>query len=147
MPPNCLTLLKLVWHPDDVDDGKVKPTAFRRDDLSGEVGKHVSVDRNDLACRLVMEQTAAGQKAKANGTTVVRDLVYIGRLPCGEVRSILYDKAVALRVVSHPIDGNHAHCGIENISGKNNRAFFLEVRTKLAGLASPPVTLDEAYPA
>ena len=58
-----MSLLKLVWHPDDVDDLKnlVKPTAFRREDLSGHNGAHVSVDRSDLAERRCMETLAASQ--------------------------------------------------------------------------------------
>lgn len=145
MPPNSVLLYKLLWHPDDIEDGTIKPTAFRSSDLSGDPDAHVSVDRGDCASRDCMERTAASQAAKANGLTIHRLAASIGRMPCGEVRSIEYDGQKAVEVQAFPLDDNRAHCGICNISGTKSRSYLNEVRGKLARLATPAVTFDEAY--
>jgi len=145
VPPDHVTLLKLVWHPDDIEGSQVKPTAFRSKELSGRPEDHVSVDRSDLAVRECMVATAANQQTKVDGQTVMRESAYVGRLHCGSVRLIFFKGAPALRVIPIPIQGNHAHCGIQNIAAEKGRSYLLEVRGKLAMLASPPVTFDEAY--
>lgn len=144
MPPSDVMLLKLVWHPGDISDegDRVLPTAFSKTDLSGKPDDHVSVDRSDIAKRFCMEAVAAGQKANPN---VVREDALIGRIHCGSVRSISYLDALALGVISAPIAGNDAHCGIQNITTAKGRGYLDEVRGKLAKLASPPITFDEAY--
>ena len=147
-----MRLLKLVWHPDDVDGTQVKPTAFRKDDLDGSPGAHVSVDRHDKAERSTMETTASNQKAKANGGSVKRHEAMIGPMHCVDVRAITLDEdgSKPLQVVPRPIDGNSAHCGIVNVSGRDvysrsSRSFLDEIRAKLAAIASPAATFDEAY--
>lgn len=145
MPPDHVTLFKLVWHPDDIDGDHVKPTAFKSSDLSGKHEDHVSVDRGDLAVRECMEAIAASQRANADGISYIRADAYIGRLNCGATRAIVYKNAPALRVIPVPLPGNDAHCGIQNIAAEKGRSYMLEVRGKLAMLASPPVRIDEAY--
>lgn len=146
MPPDEVTLLKLVWHPEDLDGNQVKPTAFSSRDLSGQPGDHVSVDRGDMATKASMEAVAAKQYANINnGVTVFREIAHIGRLPCGQVRAIDFQGAAALAVDAIPIDGNDAHCGISNRTKQKSRSYLAEVRGKLARLASPPILLDAAY--
>jgi len=145
LPPNEVILFKLIWHPDNIADGQILPTAFRSDDLSGDPNAHVSVDRNDMAVRTTMEAIALSQASKANGENIHREKALIGRLLCSAVRAITFDGSGALAVVPKPIDGNDAHCGIVNITPQKGRAYMAEVRGKLARLASPPVTFDDAY--
>lgn len=146
MPPDTVHLLKLIWHPDHFQDGEIQPTAFSSTDLSGRPGDFVSVDRSDLAKREVMEALAARQAAKANGREFKRETALVGSLYCGAVRGIVFDGRQALRVVEDKLPENEAHCGIENISGTRGRGYMLEVRNKLAALASPALTFDQAYP-
>ena len=154
--PEGVKLLKLIWHPVDLRGDQVLPTAFRKDDLCGSPDAHVSVDRSDLAERASMEtvareQHARGRDALANGRDLGREDARIGEMLCGEVRQQLIDGAVTFDVVPKPIVGNDAHCGIQNVSGyrepksKRNRAFFDEAKSKLAKLASPAISFDEAY--
>lgn len=154
--PEGVKLLKLIWHPVDLEGDKVLPTAFRKEDLCGSPDAHVSVDRGDMAERVSMEavsreQYARGQEALANGRDLGRENAKIGEMVCGEVKRQLIDGVVTFDVRPRPITGNDAHCGIENISGfrepksKKNRAFFDEAKSKLAKLASPAISFDEAY--
>lgn len=124
---------------------QVKPTAFSSRDLSGEPDAHVSVDRHDLAVRSTMEETATRQRSKANGIDLFRELALIGRLPCGSVREIEFEGISALEVIPVPVPGNDAHCGIRNSTSNRRKSFLAEVRGKLARLASPPVSFDDAY--
>lgn len=147
MPPNQVNLLKLVWHPDDVDDVKntVKPTAFRRDDLSGQNGAHVSVDRSDLALRHCMQAVAANQAMKANGKNILRELAKIGRLSCEAVRKSEHEGTKLFSVSPFWVDGNPAHCGIQSNIEAPGRATLDLMRGRLAQLASPPAEFDDAY--
>jgi hypothetical protein len=142
-----VTLLKLVWHPDDVDDAQnlVKPTAFRREDLSGQNGAHVSVDRSDLAERHCMETLAANQALKANGKNILREQAKIGRLSCEAVRTSDHEGTKLFSVSPFWIEGNPAHCGIQSNIEAPGRATLDQMRGRLAQLASPPAHFDEAY--
>lgn len=149
MLPDDLDLYKLVWSPDDLEGNQVLPSAFRKDDLSGP-GHHVSCDRVDMAKRSVMEGIAAGQKANADGIRYIRTLELITTLSCGELRSCTVMSKRAFEVVSDPIEGNNAHCGIRairaaNVKAKSERAYVEEMRAKLASLSRRPRTFDEAY--
>lgn len=147
MVPDTVYLFKLVWHPDNLDGANVLPTAFRKDDLSGLLGKHVSVDRSDLSERATMEALASRQAAKANGRDIVRAAPLIGRLVCFEVRQISVGGVCPLAVDPEPIPGNPAHCGIRNTinAARPDAGLLLELRTKLAIIASPAVTFEVAY--
>jgi hypothetical protein len=146
LPPNHVSLLKLIWHPDDIEGERVKPTAFRRDDLSAAPNAHVSVDRADLAERKVMEKVAAQQAKNANGKTVKRDYAKIGIMNCGVVRSSEYLGERLFSVSPFPIDGNVAHCGIQSAIRAPKKSDVDLMRMTLAELASPPNEFDEAYP-
>lgn len=145
MPPDLVLLLKLVWHPDNLEGMQVMPTAFRSQDLNGTEGAHVSVDRQDLAVRATMEALAARQAENADGVNHIRKAAFIGRMACGDVRSLRADGLCPLQVAPVPIEGNAAHCGIFNTTGIKRRSFVDEIRGKLAVLASPAVGFDEAY--
>jgi hypothetical protein len=147
LPPDHVLLLKLLWHPDDFEDGKIKPTAFKSIELSGEPGKFVSVDRDDLAKRETMEKLAADQAAKVNPekNNLVRAEPAIGKLHCLAVRELRFKDKPAVSVSPYPEAWNDAHCGMDNVSGHKSNSYLLEIRTKLAQLASPALTLDEAY--
>ena len=147
MPPNEVTLLKLIWHPDDVDDtGEfVKPTAFRKEDLTGQNGSHVSVDRCDLADRQCMETLATKQAEKANGQNIIREQAKIGRISCEAVRNSEHESAKLFSVTPFEVPGNPAHCGIYSNIQAPKRATLDQMRGRLAQLASPPAHFDEAY--
>lgn len=144
-PPSEVGLLKLIWHPDDVIGDQVKPTAFTSRDLSGKHDDHVSVDREDLASRAVMEATAERQAAKADGVNFHRELALVSKLPCGEVRAVTFEEKLVLNVEPRILPDNEAHCGIINVSGVCSRSFLNEVRGKLALLATPACAFDEVY--
>lgn len=144
-PPDEVELLKLVWHPDDLEGNLVKPTAFTSRDLSGAAGAHVSVDRRDIARREVMERTADRQAGNADGVNHKREKALIAVLSCAAVRSVTYQDKPALAVTPQPIPDNDAHCGISNISGVSGRGYLNEVRGKLAVLASPAQTMTDVY--
>ena len=148
MPPNEVTLLKLIWHPDHVDDTGVyvKPTAFRKEDLTGQNGSHVSVDRSDLAERQCMEALATKQAEKANGQEIIREQAKIGRLSCDAVRNSEHEGIKLFSVSPVFEEGNPAHCGIHSNIQAPKRAILDQMRGRLAKLASPPVNFDEAYP-
>lgn len=150
MPPDQIILLKLIWDPYDYDGHQIKPTAFRRQDLSGAIEAHVSADHKDLASRQCMEELARDQQEKAAGRPDLgRDNALIGMLECGAVRAALVNvdgqEVRAFDVLPGPIDGNVAHCGIINLTGHAGRASVDRMRTKLARLASPAATFDVAY--
>lgn len=141
-----MTLFKLVWHPDNLnEDGQVTPSAFRSDDLSGKQESHSSVDRADIAKREVMERVAEGQAAKADGEKIMRKLALIGTLNCGSIRMLRIGEGHPLQVSSFPLPENDAHCGIHNVSGQKGRGFITELRTKLAAMTGMPMTFDQAY--
>jgi len=141
-------LLKLVWHPDDVDVelNVVKPSAFRRDDLTGQHGSFVSVDRSDMAERACMEDLATAQAKKANGTDLIRELAKIGRLCCADVRSSEDHGRKLFSVSSFPRELNRAHCGIHSNSVIPKKGSAMDqLRNELVKLTSPPVGFDEVY--
>ena len=144
MPPDEVTLLKLLWHPDGIEGEMVKPTAFRRTDLSGKPGDFVSVDRCDRAERGLMEAMASKQHAKANGKDIIRTEAFIGRLVCGSVRAQALNGTPLFAVSPHPETWNASHCGISCLKPPG-RGDMDEVRGKLARLASPAVTFETAY--
>jgi hypothetical protein len=148
LPPNEVTLLKLIWHPDDVDDtGEyIKPSAFRKEDLTGQNGSHVSVDRSDLAERRCMEALATKQAGKANGQNIIREQAKIGRLQCDAVRNSEHEGAKLFSVSPVFEEGNPAHCGIHSNIEAPKRATLDQMRGRLAKLASPPVHFDVTYP-
>lgn len=147
MPLNEVKLLKLIWHPDDVDDATnlVKPTAFRKEDLNGQNGSHVSVDRSDLAERKCMEDLAAKQAEKANGINIIREQAKIGCMPCEEVRNSEHEGTNLFLVSPFEVAENPAHCGIHSNIEAPNRATLDQMRGRLAQLASPPAQFDEVY--
>jgi hypothetical protein len=141
-------LLKLVWNPDDIDVelNVVKPTAFRREDLTGQNGSHVSVDRSDMAERACMEKLASKQAEKANGNDIIRELAKIGYLSCGAVRASEDQGQKLFSVSSFPRDYNRAHCGIHSNSVVPKKGSAMDqLRNELVKLTSPPVGFDEAY--
>jgi len=148
LPPNEVNLLKLVWHPDDIDVelNVVKPSAFRREDLTGQHGSFVSVDRSDIAERSCMEDLASKQAEKANGNDIKRELAKIGQLGCSDVRSSEDQGRKLFSVSSFPREFNKAHCGIHSnlITPKKGSAMD-QLRNELVKLTSPPVGFDEAY--
>ena len=149
MPPNEVKLLKLVWHPDDIDVERnlVKPSAFRREDLTGEDGKHVSVDRGDMAERACMERLALKQAETAKGNKdLVRELAKIGHLGCEAVRASEDQGRKLFSVSSFPKDDNLAHCGIHSTSTVPKKGSAMDqLRNELVKLTSSPVGFDEAY--
>jgi hypothetical protein len=156
--PDDVHLLKLVWHPLDLDGETVLPTAFRKEDLSGEGDHHVSVDRADRARRASLESVANGQAERAriaeekDGVDRRKKLAKIGKMLNSSVRDQHVLGLSTFEVRPKPIKGNNAHCGIFNVAGarnpkgKGDRAFFDEARTKLAAIASPAIDFDIALP-
>lgn len=149
LPPNNVHLFKLIWDPEEVKDGLVQPSAFRREDLSGEA-HHVSVDRGDTSIRAVMQALADTQKATVIGRDdIKRDNALIGRVMCINVRDARIlgteGEPPAFSVEEKPIAGNDAHCGIGNITGTSSRGAINKMRLKLAQLIGAPISFDEAY--
>ena len=148
MPPDEVILLKLVWHPDDIDEIRnlVNPAAFRRDDLTGQPGAHVSVDRGDLAERACMETLADNQAEKANGRDILREQAKIVDLGCKAVRLSEQQGTKLFSVSSFPKESNPAHCGISSIALVQKRGSAMDqMRSQLARLSSPPADFDTAY--
>jgi hypothetical protein len=148
LPPNEVKLLKLIWHPDHIDEtGEfVKPTAFRKEDLTGQNGSHISVDRSDMADRRCMEALAAEQAKKANGQNIIREQAKIGRLSCEAVRNSEHEGTKLFLVSPFEEPGNAAHCGIHSNIAAPKRATLDQMRGRLAQLASPPAHFDDVYP-
>lgn len=94
-----------------------------------------------------MQALAASQKEKAVGRPdIKRETAFVSFYSCYDVRAeVILETVRPFAVVSHPIDGNPAHCGIENCSGLSKRSEINEMRTKLANLASSPISVDAAY--
>lgn len=148
MPPNEVRLLKLVWHPDDIEEVRnmIKPTAFRREDLTGQPAAFVSVDRDDMAARACMETLAENQARKANGRDIRREQAKIVDLGCEEVRSSEHQGTRLFSISSFPKDSNPAHCGIQsNTKVPMKGSAMDQMRGELARLASPPSSFDEVY--
>ena len=148
MPPDEVILLKLVWHPDDIDkvSNMVNPAAFRRDDLTGQHGAHISVDRSDMAKRACMETLADEQAKKANGRDILREQAKIVELGCEAVRSSEHQGTRLFSVSSFPKDGNPAHCGIHSNAVVPRRGSAMDqMRGELAKLSSPPADFDKVY--
>jgi hypothetical protein len=150
-PPDEMHLLRIIWSPDDVINGQVLPTAFKKSDLYG-VERCVSVDRVDLLVPAVARNTAARQKMKSNPEkSILREEAYSTRIVTGVVRDMLDDVGERpLAVHSSPILSddptfdNPAHCLIANISGKKHKNYLLGLQTKLASLTFDTKHLEVA---
>jgi hypothetical protein len=144
-------LLKLIWDPDDInEDGSVKPSAFRKDELVNR-SKGVSVERYALCSMRVLNAIIAKQKRKAGAPGVVRENAFISRLHCLQVREIAIDGKRQLIVDATPtartedVPANPAHAEIFNDSGIQKRSYILKVRLEIAGLCSDPAEVGEVF--
>ena len=120
---------RLVWHPDDFENGRLTSSAFRKEDLMGNECNYISVSRIDKIQPDIERQRARNQAERTNGNNFIRDEAYSIEWNCGEVR----DQKDA---------ENTAHCGIRNISGKTGRLYINELRTVLVNLSTEPIRLE-----
>lgn len=142
-------LLKLIWDPDDInEEGGVKPSAFRKDELVNR-SKGVSVDRYALCRVRVLNAIIAKQKRKAGAPGIVREKAFLSRLRCLQVREIAIDGKRQFVVDATPteqtddVPTNPAHAEIFNDSGIQSRSHILKIRLEIAHLCSNPVEVDE----
>lgn len=143
-PPSEVGLHRLVWDPDDFENGQMKGSSIRRDDLSGAKGHYISVDRIDQFSGDATLATAAQQAAKANGKSVIREKACSALLECKGVREVQDEEGVKPFCVSpEPLTDNIAHCGINNVSGKAARGYINQLRVLICGLVNETLTLDD----
>lgn len=126
MPPDHVNLIRLVWHPGQYDNGELTPAAIENRDL--RPGSFVSVDREDMFNEGVVRARALKQQGNINQAKNRRSALLFS-LPCGGVR-VAQDSngTFPFSVTSEPLPENPAHCGIHNISGRTDRAYFNELR-------------------
>ncbi|MEP5730191.1 MAG: hypothetical protein ABJL67_12570 [Sulfitobacter sp.] len=142
IPPDEITLHRMIWHPDCYDEGELTSSgAFRSNDLKGD--NFVSVDRSDLFDIEVVKTRARAQQEKANGETTFREEARVIDLHCGAVREIEdAQKLKPLAVTSEKERDNPAHCGIRNVSGNTGKPYINRLRAKLMALRSNEWKID-----
>ena len=134
---------RLVWHPDDFDNGRLTTSAFRKEDLMGNECNYISVSRIDKIQPDIERQRARNQAERTNGNNFIRDEAYSIEWNCGEVRDQKDAENTAMfDITEEPTKENPAHCGIRNISGKTGRLYINELRTVLVNLSTEPIRLE-----
>lgn len=137
-------LHRLIWSPDDIQEGRLLTSAFPRQDLQ-DAARYVSVSRTDKLNPEAEILTAQNQADKADGVNFRRDEAWSAILNCGEVRSLEDTEGnQPFAVKPEPIIGvNEAHCGISNVTSKRGRGYVNQLRALLVRAASKLRTLDE----
>ena len=144
-------LLRLLWAEHDLRDGRIWPEAIPRHDLSGEPNQGVSVDREHLACREIMQALIDHQRPRAKkpedrqtpflsriaSTKHVRDLTDEN----GE-RPFLVDPSP--REAKDGLPANPAHAEIKSVQ-KCSRGRQLERRQLLLSVLGPPVMFADYW--
>lgn len=145
MPKNKTDIHRLIWSPDDIQDGKVLPSAIRKADLKGN-GAYVSVSRIDQICEDAEISMASNQAGRADGIQVIRDEAMSALLNCGEVRRLQdTEKGEPFEVRAEPLKENQAHCGIHNVSGEAGRGYIGQLRTLLVETIRETIGLEELF--
>lgn len=159
-PPDDAELLRLVWSPDDFENGVLQPSAFSRSDLMGDPKLAVSVDRSDclvpaavrcVACRQrskakrKLAELAPGQEPPKNAP--VKDEALGAFLITEDLRNMVIDyeksryQPLDVEADAVPAGGeacpleNPAHCLIRNARGPKTRGFAHAIRVKLAAMS------------
>ncbi|MDD9731668.1 hypothetical protein PVW46_17325 [Mameliella sp. AT18] len=144
MPEDNVQVHRLVWSPDDFEDGKLLTSAFRRKDLEGGETNYVSVSRMDklnVAAELAL---ATKQAEKSDGKQLIREEAFSVKFLCGEVRAVIDDAGTQpFDITSEPLPENLAHCGVRNITDKKSRGYINQLRVLLVNLASSRRSLSE----
>lgn len=141
-----VNLHRLIWSPNDIQDGVLKKSAFPKNDLDGTPDqngdvRYLSVSRIDLLCEKSELETAERQAGKAI-TGIVRDEAWSAILNSGELRACVDTEGVnPFDVTSEPIPGeNEAHCGIRNASKKYRPPSYInQLRVLLVEVAQREV--------
>ena len=144
-PPCYVYLHRLVWHPDDIEDGQLLPSAFPRGHLSGD--NYVSVSRMDQVTMEAVLALADTQQKKADpDKEIFRDFAHSAILHSGEVRSLIDDKCASpFEVFPEPEDADPAHCGIRNITGKKGKGYIGQLRDMLVKAVHTHGLLNEFF--
>lgn len=131
MPDDNVDLHRLIWSPDDFENGRILTSAFRRQDLEGG-DNYVSVSATNLLNVDAEMQIAAGQAASAGNTQYSRDTAWSALINCGDVHDAVDNKDVKPFAVSdEPLDDNLAHCGIRNATNSRGKGYVNQLRTIL----------------
>jgi len=134
-PPNEITLHRIVWHPEEFQDGSPTSSAVLPSSDLTNSDRFVSVDRSDLFDFAAASEIVSEQRKRGLGRGKEYETAKIVDLPCGGVRSVA-DEAGAnpLSVTPEPEEFNPAHCGIRNTSGKKGRGYINFIRGEVMSL-------------
>jgi len=137
-------LHRLVWSPDDFDGNNLLPSAFRKEDLSGNPESFISVSRIDKLTPKFEQNTANSQFDKYVNDQSKRNEAWSITFNSGELRLIKCSKnRQPFNVTAQTENGNPAHCGIRNISGLKGRSYINELRTLLVSVSKNKIPLTQ----
>jgi hypothetical protein len=133
-------LLRLGYHPEHIDQGKIVYTAISSQDLTD---RGYSVDRKDYHSKELIENRAKNQMEKCPDK---RQNAFISTFKCSSVRDIVYSKDNESQrgfIVLDTADSeNQAHASIYGTT--KNKSILIKIRVELAELLNDNlVTLDD----
>lgn len=147
-------VVRLTWYPQDIDDeGSLRPEALRREDLSGNAGKGVSVDRKHLLIEAGVREKAAIQQPKMPKDRVTAHLcpADVGQIHAATetVKKAVENKEIEekqklFQVMSSPLEKNPAHALIASTRTRT-KSQINEARLKLIKLFCGPQTFDQYF--
>lgn len=146
-------LVKLVWHPADILDGRVLPTAFRSEDILAEVDSEtnrpsfISVDRSDMISKIATDARIDSQTSEGKAEKQKRLEANFAFFICQTIRDIVDNRGTKpFEVRPEPIfPENPAHCGIHNVSGQKGRSCRDELRAYLCNLVQKILPYSEMF--
>lgn len=142
-PPDNVDLHRMIWSPDDIDNGQLLTSAFPRSDLS-KSDRYISVDRTDIFDENAVKQIVAIQASKSDGTEIIRDEAHSALLACGAVRRLAdTNQKRPFDVRSEKLADNPAHCGIYNVSGERGKSYVNELRSMLVSVVHEVLALSD----
>ncbi len=143
-------LLRLIWSKRDLKDGLVAPSSINKSDISK---RGMSVDRENLVQKPVMETLAEYQKQQGLEKGGDLGIPLLARLETGAVREINYENECIFNVIPNPTKANppllenKAHALIVPLKkhNKSSRRKMNEFRTQLVKIMSKPIPFNEYF--
>lgn len=163
MITNDVVLLRLVWHPCHIVDGKVQSAAFERDDLLAIDDRYVSVDDHSLASEESVTWRIEWLQRDGRADRLRRQEAFFAELLARNVRScVCASNAQLFQVTREPTEAeqegpgspqNMAHCGIRTIQaerfttlGKREKNAAVErMRTQLIKNIERLLSFEEVF--